>query len=344
MIAYFIQNLLVFDMINTYLVFFLALGFISFLIEKPKDLRVETTRKSINPILAIAIIAAVSYMLWWGNIKPIIANYYILKSVGTQYIDQVVIFFQKSLSSSMNKYESREYFAQRVIRSTRQSVDENVLPFFLKAIDMAEAEMEKSIQDNPLDFRHYLFLGELYVNSYYFGKNPEELARAQAVLERAIELSPTNQQGYWQLAEIKTAQGKVGEAIPLLEKAVELEPRIGRAHWYLAMAYHIAGNPQSARVAILKAEKYGFGIKDDINNLQRVIEIFRAVGDDEKLIGLYLKAIEFDPKNTDFWASLAASYANVGQYDKAREVVQRVIEIDHDMAPQVEQFLKSLAK
>lgn len=345
LIVYFIQNLLVFDMINTYLVFFLSLGFISLIIQKPKDFQEETTTRSINPILGLAVISVIAYLLWWGNIKPMMANRYIIKSIGTQYVDQAVLFFQQSLSSSMNKYEAREHFTQRMVRAAaQQDMAENVRPALQKALDAAEVEMEKSIEENSLDFRHYLFLGELYVNSHRFSGDTKKLERAQAVSERAVELSPTNQQGYWQLAEVLVGQGKIGEAIPLLKKAAELEPRVGRSHWYLALAYKIAGDYQSAKEAIIEAEENGFYLKDNLDNLQRVIDIFQAIGDDNALVTFYLKEIELDPGNTRFWALLAASYANLGQYDKAREAAQRAIELNPDMAPQVERFLKSLAE
>jgi len=41
---------------------------------------------------------------------------------------------------------------------------------------------------------------------------------------------------------------------------------------------------------------------------------------------------------------LAASYANIGEFDKAREAAKKTSEIDPSLAPQIEEFLKSLPK
>ena len=344
LIIYFFQNLLGFDMINSYLVFFLSLGFINFLIQEPKDFQEETKTKPIKAIFAAAIIAAILPLLWWGNIKPLAANYYIIKAIGTQNINEAFLSFQKSLSSSMNKYETRENFSQRIGRAVYQEISEDLRPVFQKTIELSEKEMEKSIKENSLDFRHHLFLGELYLSSYRFSNNQEKIKRAGEVLGKAVELSPTNQQGYWQLAEVGVAQGKIGEATPFLRKAVDLEPRLGNAHWYLALAYQIAGQYQLAKTEVLEAEKYGFNWKANLDNLRRVLDIYRSLGEDKASIPLYLEALGQAPDDAKLWVALAVSYANLGDYQKARESAEKAAEINPDLLPEVEKFLEQLAK
>ena len=79
-----------------------------------------------------------------------------------------------------------------------------------------------------------------------------------------------------------------------------------------------------------------------MENLKKAINIYLSVNDYESLIPLYLRAIELDPSDAEFWANLAASYANTGRIKEAREVAQKVIEINPDLAPKVQEFLKSL--
>jgi len=234
LLSYFFQNLLVFDMINTYLVFFLALGFINFLIQKqaqPVE-RKDAIIKSLNPIFASAVLIAAVFILWTCNIQPLSANRNIIKMVNSQDVQAVSLFFEKSLNSWMEKYEPREYFAQKMTKPVSGDLSAEQKKIFNGVFNLAESEMEKSARENPLDFRPHLFLGELYLQSYRFSDNQEKIVRADQVLEEAIQLSPTNQQGYWNLAEVKLAEGNIGETISLLQKAVELEPRLGHSHWY----------------------------------------------------------------------------------------------------------------
>ncbi|MFH1841406.1 MAG: O-antigen ligase family protein [Candidatus Nealsonbacteria bacterium] len=342
LIVYFAQNLLVFDMINTYLVFFLSLAFINFLIKEDKNTTQNDPRiKSVNPFLSFVVVLMTIFFLWAGNIHPLIANNYIIKTIGVQEIGESNIYFQKSLKSWMNEYETREYFSQKVTKIIYESgQDEKATQ---EAFVLAEAEMEKSIEQNYLDFRPHLFLGELYNSSYQFSGDKEKLEKAEQVLEKAIILAPTNQQGYWNLAETKVALGKLDEAISLLQEALELEPRIGYSYWYLAMAYKIAGKYQLSEEEIVKAKENGFHWEETMDYLKRVIDIYFALGDDVNLVSLYKQAIELDPQNTQLWAALAASYANLGQYKEAKEAANKVLEIDPELKDSVEEFLRSIS-
>ncbi len=341
--VYFFQNLLVFDMINTYLVFFLSLAFISFLIHPVKSDDVGAKQfNRVNPVLALIIIVVSVIILWVGNIQPALANRYLIKSLQSQYVEQSTDYFQKSLRSAMDKYEPREQFIQKIIKSVNQGVPEEIKESLQEAFELAETEMEKSIKQNYLDFRPHLFLGELYNSSYRLSGNTEKLEKAEEVLQKAIQLSPTNQQGYWYLADTRLIQGRTEEAISLLRQAVDLEPRLGIAHWYLAMTYKATGQYGLAKEEIIKAEGPDYNWQGNLTELKKVIEIYLALGDDAGLIPLFQKATTLDPTDTQLWASLAASYANLGQFAEAREAAEKVAEINPDLTPQIEEFLRNL--
>jgi O-antigen ligase/tetratricopeptide (TPR) repeat protein len=339
LIVYFFQNLLVFDMINSYLMFFLVLGFVYFLTEKKKEPE-PAEGKPPNFMLMTSIIVILIFLLWAGNVKPMIANNSLIRTLQTPNPQEVSSYFQKSVDSWMNSYEPREHFAQKMVKVSHQDIPEESKSLFFPLYDLAEKEMKESIQENQLDFRPRLFLGELYFADYRVSGNREKLGLAEDTLKKAIELSKSNQQAYWYLAEVKLAQGKPGEAISLLQKAVDLEPRLGTARWYLAMGYKITGDYQSAKEEIEKLPESDFSWNKD--NLQRAIEIYRVLGDDSGLIFLYQKILELEPNNAQYWAYLAASQANLGEWAKAREAAEKVTEINPELAPQVEKFLKNI--
>lgn len=351
LIVYFIQNLLVFDMINTYLVFFLVLAFISFWTKEQPETEGNAATRKINPILVIAVIGAMAFVSWTTNIKPLLANSYIIKMVGSQNPDEASLFFKKSLDTWMEKYESREQFNQKVYRSVYQGLTEENKKSFQGVLDLAESEVEKSIEENYLDFRPHLFLGELYIASYRLSGDSEKLAKAQKILEKAIQLSPTNQQGYWQLAEVKIVDGKIDETISLLKKAVELDFRVANSHWYLAMVYRISGDYQSALSEIKKARDLGYNWVDSAADREKVFEIIFNAGEnplefyihfENEWREYFINKTKTNPDDYTTWFLLAATYANLGRYDEARQAVQKVLEIRPDLAQKVEGFLKSL--
>jgi len=262
--------------------------------------------------------------------------------MSSQEVGQASLFFHKSLDSWMEKYEPREYFAQKMMAAADSSVEGEARKEFQAAFDLTEAEMEKSVEENSLDFRPRLFLGKLYLRSHRFSGDSEKVNQAEKTLIQAIGLSPTNQQGYWNLAEVKLAQGQIAETIKLFKKAVELEPGVGSSHWYLASAYKIAGQNELAKEEVILAKKFGYNWLGNITDLNRVIEIYNTLGDDESLLSLYLQAVELSPQDAQVWAGLAATYANLGQFEKAIEAAQKIIEIDPQQASQVQNFLKNL--
>ena len=98
-----------------------------------------------------------------------------------------------------------------------------------------------------------------------------------------------------------------------------------------------------AKETALKAREWGHDwLNNDINDLRDAIEIYQSLGDDKTLLELYQKAIELSPQDAQLWAKLAAAYANIGNYEKAREAAAKVKEINPELAPNIEEFLKQL--
>lgn len=341
LIVYFVQNLLVFDMISSYLMFFLSLGFISFLVYPPKEGGSQQDRNPLTKWWLWIIVGIIVLTFWFGNIQPAQSGRYIAKMVNPNLkIEESQILFQKSLKSLMLKYEPREQFAKRVALALNDPKQNKKA--LLESLELAAKEMEKSIEKNPLDFRPHLFLGKIYIDFYYFNKDKEKLNLAEKILKKAIELSPKNQQGYWNLAQVKIYQRKYSEAIDLLQKAVDLEPRLGRSQWYLALAFKAAGKNQAAKEKLIEAEKKGYNWEKNLTDFKKVIELYLALKDNQMLISLYQKAIEIWPRDPQLWAGLAATYARLGEKEKAKEAAAKVVEIEPNLLPQTERFLKSL--
>ena len=354
LMAYFFQNLLVFDMINSYLVFFLVLAFAGYLIGNNKEEEFhKNDSRPLSLIFISAVVIPMIFIFWLGNIKPLIANRYVIKTVGASSVQEFNSFFQKSLDTRMEKYETREQAAQKLIKTsnslTNLSAEDKAA--FAKVYEEVEAEMEKSMEENYLDFRHFLFAGELYLASYRVTGNAEKLEQAEVILEKAISLSPTNQQGYWQIADVKLAKGKPDEALSFLKKAVELNQQVGLAHWYLFLGYKIVGQYEDALGELYETDKAGgFDWRDNKANAEKVIEVYRALGlnsslineDAQEILKNTLKAVEANPKNFNAWFDIAVSYANLGQYDKAREAARKVAELSPKTVSAVDRFLKSL--
>ncbi|MAF43233.1 MAG: hypothetical protein CMI54_03560 [Parcubacteria group bacterium] len=346
LIIYLIQNGFVFDMINSYLVFFLSLGFISFLAFNDKrEESDDKIPKPVHPAILMMIIIVMGGIFWLGNINQARSGIAVVGVVNPQNnLEKSTVYFRESLNYFMEKYETRETFTRKVSRLIFNRDFDDDQKALVIAIELAEKEMAKSAEENPLDFRTHLFLGKLYNNSYIISRNKEKLELAQKTIETAIIMSPYNQQGYWYLGEIKLVQGKREESIDLFQKAIDLEPRAGKSHWFLGLLYQMLGENELTSKKINDADNFGFDLKNNLDNLVEAIKILNDINDDKNLVVYLERALKLQPGSSQFWALLAASYANIGEFDKAREAAKKTSEIDPSLAPQIEEFLKSLPK
>ncbi|MBL7142509.1 MAG: O-antigen ligase family protein [Candidatus Pacebacteria bacterium] len=338
--AYFSQNLFVFDMVSTYMMFFLSLAFAGFLISSGK----EEAKEKIIPLPSFVggfLIILTVFTLFVGNIQVARASKYVLKGIISP-LEQSISYFQKAFKASpMVQFEGPEQFGSRINALSLQSNQNKEL--LSQGFGLAEEEFKKSITQNPLDFRLQLFLGRHYTNFYQFSGDKEKLALAEKALNKAVELSPGNQQAYFILAQNFLLQGDYEKAIEIFQKAVAMEPRLAQSHWYLFKAYRIAGKYDLALSELKEVEDLGFSWQGDASTLKEGIEVLKAISvNQDVLIALYEKGAELDPKDYSFWMNLAESYAATGQKEKAKNAAENLLQLKPELSSQVEQFLEEL--
>lgn len=229
--AYFLQNLTVFDMVSSYLMFFLILGFVVSI----NNFKEESPQSSSRPIRSwfISLIAILFiFSFFYFIIQPLRLNYYVITAIKTEPGSKERLdLYKKALTTSpLGKYQIREFFAQNTLEFAYSEKIRNVsIENFKKEIEFGIEELEKSRRESPWDFRSHLKLGQIY-NIYSVFIDPTKFSETEKILERTIKISPTNQQGYWALAQTRLYQGKFEEALSLAEKAISLEPKVFQSH------------------------------------------------------------------------------------------------------------------
>jgi tetratricopeptide (TPR) repeat protein len=252
LISYFVQNLTVFDMVNSYLMFFLVLGFIASLAAPEsagfggQESLASPKVGSLKKLLIVIILILFCFSFFKFVIQPLQADALVIKAIRSSDSTERVSLYKKTLdTSSLGKYQIREFFADTAIDFIRSEAAQEISLNDLKLeLDFIKEELEKSTKESPLDFRAYLKLGRIY--NIYGRIDPSKIPQAETVLEKAIELSPTNQQAYWELAQTRLYQGKFDEALSLAKRAVDLEPRVINSHLMLVQIAKISGNKELA--------------------------------------------------------------------------------------------------
>ncbi len=349
LLVYFLQDIWVFDMVSSYLMFFLSLAFVNFLILSSNDNAEiqpsqEKKRISFSPFFGALLIIASLLAVYFGNIQPARASRYTVSAMAGS-LENSLPLFQKAINlSPMSIFEVPEQFAKKMSSFV---FDEKQNKEVLKnGFELAAEEVKKSIEKNPEDYRLYLLLGRYYNDFFYLTQDVKQLESAEKYLTKAIELSPKNQQTYWSLAQTKIYQGKIPEGVDLIKKTVDLEPRYGQAHWFLALAYGMNSQFDLASAQVKIAEKNGYNWKGNSNDLQKVIEIYQQLRDNQQLIELYPLAIKLDSKNARLYAGFAVANANLGKFADAKNLGTQAKSLSPDASftSEISKFLDSLPK
>lgn len=244
LISYFIQNMVVFDMVSSYMMFFLVLGFINNLTIK-KDSSEQQSDIYLPFVLNWkTIIIFIFFIICFNKfiIQPLKSDFYVIKAGLIKNSIERISFYKKALSSPVGRYQIRENFAYNIMNYSEQNKITKFSKNFISEIDFLKQELEKSIKESPLNFRSYLTLGKFY--NFYGKIDKSKLLDAENVLKKAIELSSTNQLGYWELAVTKILQGENDEALILTEKALELEKRLPKSHLLVIEVAKLKGDKE----------------------------------------------------------------------------------------------------
>ena len=249
-VSYFIQNLTVFDMVTSLVMFALILGFVAFLGSFKRKENNEREYIPRHPWTKGPLCFVFCLTFFVFIIQPWRADHFIIESLMTEVPQERIDLYEKVLTTSpLGKYQIREFFGQHSEGLIRRDINKVSREDVEKELSFIITELEKTNKESPLEFRSVLKLANLY--NLYGLIDSEKIPLAQKYGERAIELSPANQQGYWTLAQTKIYQGDFESALSLAQKAIELEPEWLQSH-KIAIQIAQMGNRQDLAIELSK--------------------------------------------------------------------------------------------
>lgn len=315
-IAYFVQNIFVFDSLATYLPFFIFLAFASngfMLGDTEERVPEDKGRKFYNPSFKIIalLVPLFAVAVYWADVRPALGAYHTVVALQTPlpYAGEALDHFKQALdNSTFGREEIRGKLADYVSGLLyEERITDNKLR--RRAAEFAIQEMEESIVREPLNFRNYIYFANfLSGNDALLAATgiQDSLARADEALARAQTLAPNKPMLYIQWGNIKSLEGDNQGAVVLLEKAVALNPVVIDSRVRLALAYRKAG----ARA--------------------RSLEVSRAI---------FNAGTQLDVRT---YIEFAENFAALGAYDEAASAARKAAELDPSLAPQANAFMKTL--
>ena len=246
-VSYFVQNLTVFDMISSYLVFFLSLSFIASL-EKTESF--ETT-KNPNPIILISVLIFFLLSFYYFVFLPLRSAMIVISVIQAKPFSQERIsLYKKAVSlSPLGQFQIWQFFAEDVIKNFFKKEGKNTK----EELDFLVEKLKENIKKSPLDYRSYLRLGQIL--NLYSQLDPQKIFEAEEVLKKAREISPKNQQTFWALSQNMLLQGRLNEAISFAQEALNLEKNLETSWAIFLQVLKITGNLNLAKETLEEALK-----------------------------------------------------------------------------------------
>ncbi len=244
-VAYFFQNLFVFDSIVTYIPFFAFVSFSAYRLSFSESEKAEKQQQKETETAG---------SFWPGYAGGVFALFFTFAFIAWTIIpySQVYGYIQlinqpKTTQLDFQKVFAPYTFVQEVIRqhflkNITQQYDGT--PGDTKLMQFAIQQVQDVADREPYNPRYYILLGEAY-DMLGKGGVADSYPRAEQDYRKAMELAPRRQDVMYLLAYDLSFQKRFGEAISLMQQAVDYDPQVPSPHFYLGMVLTGSGDPKN---------------------------------------------------------------------------------------------------
>ncbi|MDD4996343.1 MAG: O-antigen ligase family protein, partial [Patescibacteria group bacterium] len=269
-LAYFIQNLFVFDTPAPLIIFYFSLGLVYFIAsdtwrsnlptDLPKEVRPRAGSRFPLPVLVLLVVVISPAMMYKFNFEPFQQSRLGAKAWNAAKVDfnTALYWYQKALSKPcFTNLDTRVYLAQMIAQGHNdigEKTTQDDLQILGLGTELAISEYKKNTQEHPWDARYWLYLGQLYGLGVKYDRS--YIAEAKRVLNKALSLSPNRQQVYFELARIYYYEKEYAKAITLLERTVVLSPEVRESIQKLKNMVAVAEKEKPDLEELAKAKKF----------------------------------------------------------------------------------------
>jgi len=357
-IAYLVANFFSFDTFSTYLISFLLIAYSLHLIYYP-NLRIvsESANKKMpgtflgklakyRGIIIFLCFVLLIWFVWDFNIKPFQIN----SQINTAIYESQHNFCENSLnrmekilpsSSILDSYLRLKYID--IIQECLKQKPELTFQLSQKATQLLKEVAEM----RPYYTRSWLLLGG-FTNVLIEKNTRPELAEglkkeANDYFAKANGLSPKHQEVFIEWIKTDLLTGEYQKAKTKAQKCLDLNEKIGDCWWLKGLSEIYLGEVKKAQEDIKLASQKGYPI-DSKASLLQLAKVYGETKNYQELVEIYQKLIIMEPSNAQYYAFLAVSYKEIGDFENAKKEALKVLELQPEAREEVEAFLESLGQ
>jgi O-antigen ligase len=359
--AYFIQNLVVFDALVTYIALMVMLGYIYWLsrggtakaeeegagspIFSEKDR--ELDNREIYSLFIFGLIAL--FTIYQFNLKPVkmlMGTIEGQKALHKNDVVGAVEAYKKALSyKTILDRDSRASLVKTLgsmaVSSDGQQAAREIMDY---GVELAKA----NVKYNPKDNLMQLQLAQVLDNASRVNiGNPEKFYyysdQALEAIDLAIASSPGRIPVYFIKAQIYLTRSETEKAVEILKYAVSLNEDYYESTCQLAKVYIISEREEEGYGEMDKClDKGGADVLSPPAFVKIAANHYIDIGDKERMLSLYLRLTKLEPKNVEVWINLSKLYVQLGQKEEAIQAAGKAVELDKSLEASVEKFIEGL--
>jgi len=347
LIAYLVANIFSIDCVPTFILFFFFIAYTMHLTYIPLD--EEQNKKwpgSVSwykPIIIFVAGLLLIIFLWQYTFIPFYVREQITEAdslTEQKQCDESLSILDKALEnhSFLDVYARLRYI--NTLSECTGYYPENNLKYAKKGIVL----MKEAVKIQPLYSRLWLFLGGFTTSIIDSSETDQEtknnLAKeAVGYFDKAEQLTPGHQLIIVKRMMLNLTLGDYQEVLKQSEKCISLGESYGECYWTKAIALiYLNQNEEADKNFELATAKF-FPATE---NYYQAVRAYLTVGNYEKLINIYETLIKLHPEIADYHSSLAFTYYQLKEYDKAREEALNFAKLMPEAQNEVDEFLKLL--
>jgi len=337
LVAYFIQNLVVFDSLVTYMSLMMTLGFIYWLSKKEETKFAKDELFADKEFYILGIIGvAMLLVVYQFNVLPFKMMQQTINGQISYEIGRPVVaanYYQKAFEyNTVLDRDSRQSFARQII----------AMPNILDKVSKQEASdildyaiylVRQNVAYNPQDSLMQTELAQLLNITAQFNENNNDRFyfysnQALDAINIAIDSSPRRVQLYFIKARIYETRNELDQTIETLKYAVSLNEQYPDSSCNLARYYFIDQNKEDGFAIMDKCLDLGGGTTlTPVSYVESLINYYWAKEDWTRSLVLYEHFKTLD-NSAETQVALAKLYLQFGQIDKSIEAATQAIEIN----------------
>jgi tetratricopeptide (TPR) repeat protein len=338
LVAYFINNVFVFDNLFSYILFFSLLAYLHRIhagggvaLSGQNEKRTRKMLEEEIPFVVIGVPISVLLIavIYFVNMRPIYANQALIEGIrphGNSFTKENLDSFREAIGyETFGSAEAREQLLQSAMQVKDAPVDEKLKQ---ETFDFAKEQILLQIKEAPGDARYNMFAGILL---FRYGQNSEAMAH----FEEAHKNSLKKQTLDFNLILAYLKMGKIDEAHTLAKEAYESEPSFQEAAKYYAITSMHKGDEQFANDLLAKV--YGSELYYD----ETLINVYAQLKKFDKVIAVLQKKLNGgdDPQ---LHLRIAAVYFEMGKKTESLAEIQGIINAHPDFKQQGEYYMNQI--